>query len=1525
MRKLRFLKDKIHIHLIVVSLMLISVIIPCLQSRAQMPIYEELDYNSIIKEIDIQRIDQHVKFFSSLGSRVTGYPGYEKAAEYIFQQFQALGLINVSFEYYDVAVPIDYGATVTIINDDGTSMTFTAYPFWPNLFQTSPIPSPGLTAPIVYAGKGLEGLNGKDVAGSIVLMDIDSGDEWKRVLALGAKAIIFTGNEEEIERTQAEKKVTNLPIYIPRLFIKESDGEIIKKLIETQRILGTLTSNFRYEKIRAKNVVGFLPGTTIIDEIAAISAHFDSFSYIPSLSPGAQEALGISTLLELVRCFKNNPPLRTLEFIAFSGFHQSMAGPTEWTEAQFNNLLGGTFKVRVLISLDYETSVATLGIYPHDAFYPVGGEMYYSPVPPRCQALYFDIFSNILPKMKREIGYKSELILDVQSDPARLGWEPVPQVVAASAFVEAGGIGFGFRTTQTPRPYQFTPSDIPSRINYANLIPQLQFTYIVLTEIVNKPFYILQETWPTRVQKVHWGFGTIEGIAVVYNYSKGWYDPLPNALVYLRTDPVYTRPAQAFFTDIYYWIEMADENGRFTIHGVRPTSGFLMWYTVEVYGIDQETGRINYAPDLGEYGEKTFSSKIYFDKGWLGSKDNPRPFVAFPCGTIALHGLVDPTTFATEGVNIDVNNFFSHGKFLSWGTTQLSTTRGMALMSKSPPLVAGSGGLADALVFIPAGEVAEILIKTGYYSYPIAILLNSTKDEPKGYGYVLKQGEYLDLYNTAESAARGLYYLVDQRLSLYSSFNTYSPSATSYYQKAKSSLSLIEEAFERKDYTSYFWEAYTAWAYTINAYHMTMDLTFNVIYASIFFYIFLLPFTFLGERLFIPQTEGRRRLIVMIAIFGIVAGILYLVHPGFHIAANVGIATLGFTIFVLSLPVVVMIAGRLGRIVTELRKKLLGAHFTEISRVSAVLIAFSMGIENMRKRKLRSFLTLFTIIIITFSLVIFTSGSTITITRSQSWKMTPSYSGLLIREVPWKPIPLEVVSYFVNAYQKTGNVAIRFWVYGPGQELILRNISNNRTTVIAGMLGLSPSEDKITRISQTIISGRYFEIEDGASKICILSDETANKLNASLGDSIEALGFNFTVIGIFNGQRLTSLEDLDQEPLTPLDTSVPLPPGAEVMAITGKEVAHVHGSRVMLIPYETAIMFGLEMGPSGASTNRLPSGIYSVAVGLDNPSISKSIAEAFSTRSRKMVFAVTATDEVSIYIPRKAFALAGLEIIAVPLVIATLIIMNTMMGSVAERVREIGILSSIGLSPLHVGGMFIAEFFVFGVIAGIIGYVMGIFTVKLLYSFLLIPEGFYFNPSSYFVIIAICFSVFASVVPAIYPIYKASKLVTPTLERKWKPTTKPVGLDWNIVLPFALPSQEVPGVIAYMKEFFEAHTTERVGVFMSSDIKVDTRLEEGRKLWEVKAIVRLQPLDQGIVQTTRLVAMPTKEGDKCNFSLLLHREAGVEHTWKTSNYLFAGEIRRQLLLWSSIREFEREKYVKMGLSLLEGIEKKLGG
>jgi ABC-type transport system, involved in lipoprotein release, permease component len=103
-------------------------------------------------------------------------------------------------------------------------------------------------------------------------------------------------------------------------------------------------------------------------------------------------------------------------------------------------------------------------------------------------------------------------------------------------------------------------------------------------------------------------------------------------------------------------------------------------------------------------------------------------------------------------------------------------------------------------------------------------------------------------------------------------------------------------------------------------------------------------------------------------------------------------------------------------------------------------------------------------------------------------------------------------------------------------------------------------------------------------------------------------------------------------------------------------------------------------------------------------------------------------------------------------------IMNTMLASVHERIKEIGVFMSLGADNRHLYKMFLSESSLLGLIGGVVGSVVGIVASLIMGPLLLnVPIGLTDLP--FFVIpLAVGISVGASVAASLYPTWRASKI-----------------------------------------------------------------------------------------------------------------------------------------------------------------------
>jgi len=274
-----------------------------------------------------------VKALASVEDRSTGTPGAGKAVSYIKKRFAEMGFEQVGSHLFTVPVRKHRGSTL-FLHEKGTSVPI--QPMRSNLISPETIPKEGMEGPLVYVGEGeLKDFNGKDVAGSIILMELESGKNWLHAASLGAKALIYL-DRGPTSRVFFEEKVEMTPIQFPRfhlpllrarelfgLFEESPEGVVLSKV--------NLKSDIIWEEVTGENVYCLIEGThpERQEELVLVEAFYDSTAYVFGQSPGADEAISVATLLEVARNLKETPPERTVLLVATGGHAQSLAGMRE--------------------------------------------------------------------------------------------------------------------------------------------------------------------------------------------------------------------------------------------------------------------------------------------------------------------------------------------------------------------------------------------------------------------------------------------------------------------------------------------------------------------------------------------------------------------------------------------------------------------------------------------------------------------------------------------------------------------------------------------------------------------------------------------------------------------------------------------------------------------------------------------------------------------------------------------------------------------------------------------------------------------------------------------------------------------------------------------------------------------------------------------------------------------------------------------------------------------------------------------
>ena len=181
---------------------------------------------------------------------------------------------------------------------------------------------------------------------------------------------------------------------------------------------------------------------------------------------------------------------------------------------------------------------------------------------------------------------------------------------------------------------------------------------------------------------------------------------------------------------------------------------------------------------------------------------------------------------------------------------------------------------------------------------------------------------------------------------------------------------------------------------------------------------------------------------------------------------------------------------------------------------------------------------------------------------------------------------------------------------------------------------------------------------------------------------------------------------------------------------------------------------------------------------------------------------VSQEDRVVVYSSIGSTEVSGAGQLFIPVLIAALIVVNTMTGAVYERSREIGVYSVVGLAPSHIGMLFIAESTVFATFGAVAGYLLGQVSYLFIVQYELL-SGLTLNYSSLSAVWATVVVILTVYVSTLYP-HVQPPTCMPDVTRQWRlsPRRATIGA---LIFPLRWEGP-VPVAYVYLKTVFSTPT-----------------------------------------------------------------------------------------------------------------------
>jgi hypothetical protein len=274
-------------------------------------------------------------------------------------------------------------------------------------------------------------------------------------------------------------------------------------------------------------------------------------------------------------------------------------------------------------------------------------------------------------------------------------------------------------------------------------------------------------------------------------------------------------------------------------------------------------------------------------------------------------------------------------------------------------------------------------------------------------------------------------------------------------------------------------------------------------------------------------------------------------------------------------------------------------------------------------------------------------------------------------------------------------------------------------------------------------------------------------------------------------------------------------------------------------------------------------------------------------------------------------SIGGLSMLIVPLLIASTIILNTMLGSVFERKKEIAVYNAVGLNPTHIGLFFLAESFVYSVIGSVGGYLIGQFLSLALNKFGLVSD-INLNFSSLSVAYVILFTISIVLLSTLYPASVATKAAVPSGKRKWSMPPNN-GTTMQVVFPFIYQPALLPGIMRYLEEYFGQYTEASTGELIADIEKKSVGTDpQGRPVYTLDYLVALAPFDLGVTQKMSFQASYDEVVQSFRITMTTVRVSGQDSNWISTNKPALEKLRKHMLQWRNLDAGQHELFVRKG-------------
>ena len=255
-----------------------------------------------------------------------------------------------------------------------------------------------------------------------------------------------------------------------------------------------------------------------------------------------------------------------------------------------------------------------------------------------------------------------------------------------------------------------------------------------------------------------------------------------------------------------------------------------------------------------------------------------------------------------------------------------------------------------------------------------------------------------------------------------------------------------------------------------------------------------------------------------------------------------------------------------------------------------------------------------------------------------------------------------------------------------GSQSLTAGATNWTTNVV----GTTP--DWLAVRARSLTQGRFFTVAelDSAASVAVLGSTTATELfggRDALGQNVNINGTAMTVIGILNTAGASAATDEDDQALVPQTT------------YSSRIAGNANATGISTLYIQATSTDSLSAAYQEAQKTLLAThGVTAVA------------ADFTISSQQSLLTTATDTDRTLTVL------LAGIA--AISLLVGGIGVMNIMLVSVTERIREIGLRKALGATPRAIRRQLLVEATTLGLCGGVLGIILGLVGAQVLPRFL---------------------------------------------------------------------------------------------------------------------------------------------------------------------------------------------------------------